>query len=233
MRIQLTGLATLALLGAGLATTPSEAAARPAPVNTISVSPAIDRSGNSTVNVSWTGADPSADGVVVCVRRGTVTPSTPSSCESRIVVDTPGTSSGAITIYPKKTYTIAVYDYIASSPDPTYSTPVSKLRHGTSLTFHEHCTGDGAGDTCRINGVLMDVYRGTTLGHRPVELWSSANMKKGAHWSRVNRVTTDGAGRAQTSITLDHSRFYQWRFVAVGKRQLPTYTVQLGIVVSS
>jgi len=198
------------------------------------VTPKISTAGTSSVDVSWTGADPKADGVVICVRRGTTTPSSPTGCESQIAVDAPGTSSGPITVYPKKTYTIAVYDYIGTTPEPTYSTPVSKLRHGTSMTLHESCAnGQAAGDTCRITGVLRDVYRGTTLGHRQVELWASRNLKQTSQWSRIATDMTDSTGLAKTRITLDKSRLYQWRYAAVGARQLTTYTAQVGIVVAS
>jgi len=234
MRIRLTGLATLALLGAGLVTAPSEAAPPPEPVSSISVAPAINHDGNSTVDVSWRGADPKADGTLVCVRRGTFTPSKPSGCESQISTDAPGTSSGPITIYPRKTYTIAVYDYFGTSPEPTYSTPVSKVRHGTAMTFHEHCpAAQQRGDTCRITGVLKDNYTDNRLGHRPVELWSSNNMSKDAHWSLSSRVNTNGVGHAETTITLDRDRLYQWRYATPVKKQLTTYTAQVGIVVAS
>jgi hypothetical protein len=234
MWMQLTGFTMLALVGAGLAATPGGAAAPPAPVSSITVTPKIDSSGTSSVDVSWTGADPKADGVLVCVRRGTTTPSSPTGCESQIAVDAPRTSSGPITVYPKKTYTIAVYDYIGTTPEPTYSTPVSKVRHGTSMTLHETCAnGQDPGDSCRITGVLKDVFRGTTIGHRQVELWASRNLKQSSSWSRVATDTTDSYGLAKTRITLDKSRLYQWRYAAVSKRQLTTYTAQVGIVVAS
>src|ERR1044072_5717803 len=139
MRLQLTGITMLALMGTGLAAMPVGAATPPPPVGSIAVTAKINTAGTSSVDVSWTGADPKADGVVICVRRGTTTPSSPTGCESQIAVDAPGTSSGPITVYPKKTYTIAVYDYIGTTPEATYSTPVSKLRHGTSMTLHESC----------------------------------------------------------------------------------------------
>lgn len=232
--MQLTGITILALAGAGLGAMPVGAATRPAPVSSIAVATGVTNAGNSTVDVSWTGVDPSADGVLVCVVRGTSTPPHPSGCESRIVVANPGTSTGAITVFPKKTYTIAVYDYIGTSPKPTYSTPVSKLRHGTSMTLHESCpNGQASGDTCRFTGVLKDVFRDTTLGHRQVELWASRNLKQTSQWSRVATDRTDSNGLAKTRITLDKSRLYQWRFAAVGGRQLTTYTAQLGIVIDS
>jgi hypothetical protein len=230
MRIGYATLAAIAVVAAGLAAVPAQAAA-PAPVSSISVAPSIDNQGISNVNVSWAGADPSADGVVVCLQRGTSAPATPDNCESRVVVAPPSTSSGPISLHNAKTYTIAVYDYIGTTPDPTYSTPVAQLRHGTSLTLRPACKTQSPGSRCIISGVLKDVYRGVALAQRHVELWSARTQT--STWTRLARVTTDSTGRAQTTITLDKSRLYQWRYPSVRVHELPTSTSQYAILVSS
>lgn len=224
-------MGALVVVGTGLATMPSQAAG-PSPVSSISVTPLINGQGHISVDVSWTGADPSADGVVVCLKRGLTTPATPSNCESRVVVAAPRTSSGPIPIFPAKTYTVAVYDYVGTTPDPTYSTPVSEVRHGTSLTFHYVCNSYTVGSHCAISSVLKDVFKGAALAHRPVELWTS-RPQKNSTWSQLARVTTDSTGHARTTITLDKSRLYQWRYVAARAHELTTYTAQYNLTPSS
>src|SRR5438067_1573721 len=94
MRTRSAALATFAALaGIGLAAVPANAASAPAPVSSISVTPQIDSRGTVSVDVSWTGADPSADGVVVCLKRGTSAPATPDTCESNVAVNPPATRS--------------------------------------------------------------------------------------------------------------------------------------------
>ena len=230
MRFGVVTLATIAVLGAGLSSLPAEAAA-PAPVSSITVTPSINNSGTITVNVSWTGADPSADGVVVCLKRGTVTPSTPNTCESRVAVSKPSTSSGPITFYPAKTYVVAVYDYVGTTPSPTYSTPVSQVRHGMKLTFSYQCPSYKAGSTCTISTLLKDVYKGAPVANRAVELWT-AGTQKNPHWSLLARRTTNGTGHAKTTITLDKTKLYQWRYVTVTAHQLTTYTSRYSITVA-
>lgn len=231
MRLGVVTVAALAAFGAGLTAAPAEAAA-PAPVSSISVAPAIDNQGTVSVNVSWTGADPSADGVVVCLKRGSSVPSTPDTCESRIAVSAPATSSGPITFYPSKTYVVAVYDYVGTTPEPTYSTPVAQVRHGMKLTFSYHCPSFKAGSSCTISTLLKDVYRGAAVAHRSVELWT-AGTQKNARWSRLARKTTDSTGHARATITLDKTKLYQWRYASVGGHELTTYTARYSITVAS
>ena len=230
MRLVYATLASLALVTSGLAAVPAEAAS-PTPVSSITVTPAIDNSGTVTVNVSWTGQDPNADGVVVCLKRGTVAPSTPDTCESRVAVSKPATSSGPITFYPAKTYVVAVYDYVGTTPSPTYSTPVSQVRHGMKLTFSYQCPSYKAGSTCTISTLLKDVYKGTAVPRRPVELWT-AGTQKNPHWSLLARKTTNSTGRAKTTITLAKTKLYQWRYAAPAAHQLTTYTARYSITVS-
>ena len=231
MRIPFVAIAAAAAVGAGLAAVPAVAAG-PSPVSSISVTPGIDNQGAASVNVSWTGADPSADGVVVCLVRGTSVHATPDNCESNVAVSPPATSSGALPIYPAKTYAIAVYDYNGTTPEPTYSAPVSQLRHGMKLTFVASCGTHTAGSHCTISTVLKDVYTGKARARRAVELWTSGTQK-GAHWSRLAHVTTDSTGHAHTTISLDKTRLYQWRYVTVGARELTTYTARYNIAVTS
>ena len=231
MRLVYATVAALALVTTGLAAAPAEAAA-PAPVSSISVTPLIDNQGTVSLNVSWTGADPSADGVVVCLKRGTAAPSTPDTCESRVAVAKPSTSSGPITFYPAKTYVVAVYDYIGTTPEPTYSTPVSQVRHGMKLSFSYKCPSYTAGSQCTITTLLKDVYKNAPVAHRSVQLWT-AGTQKNAHWSQLARKTTDGTGHARTTITLDKTRLYQWRYVTVGAHELTTYTARYSITVAS
>jgi len=233
MRTRSAALATFAALaGIGLAAVPANAASAPAPVSSISVTPQIDSRGTVSVDVSWTGADPSADGVVVCLKRGTSAPATPDTCESNVAVNPPATSSGPITFFPAKTYVVAVYDYIGTTPEPTYSAPTFAVRHGTKLTFGYACGSYTKGSHCTISSVLKDVYRGASLGHRPVELWV-AGTQKNAPWSRLARMATDGTGHAHTTITLTQSRLYQWRYVNVGAHELTTYSARYQIAVTS
>jgi len=146
-------------------------------------------------------------------------------------VAAPYTSSGPIPFYPAKTYVVAVYDYIGTTPEPTYSAPVSEVRHGTKLTFGYRCGHYTAGSHCAISAVLKDVYRGAPLTQRQVELWTARTQK--ASWSRLSRVTTDSTGHAKTTITLDKTRLYQWRYVNVGAHELTTYSAQYNIPVTS
>jgi hypothetical protein len=230
VRIIAATVAVAAALGWASAA-PAEAAA-PAAVSSISVAPQMDNQGTISLDVSWTGADPSADGVVVCLKRGTVTPSTPDTCESRVAVAAPRTSSGPITFYPAKTYVVAVYDYVGTTPDPTYSTPVSQVRHGTKLSFSYQCPSYKAGSQCTISALLKDVYKGAAVARRPVELWT-AGTQKNAHWSRLVRKTTDSTGHARTTVTLDKTKLFQWRYVTVGAHELSTYTARYSITVAS
>jgi len=231
VRLVYATLAAFALVTTGLAAAPAEAAA-PAPVSSISVIPQINSQGTISLNVSWTGADPSSDGVVVCLRRGTTAQSTPDTCESRVAVTKPGTSSGPITFYPAKTYVVAVYDYIGTTPEPTYSTPVSQVRHGMKLSFSYQCPTYKAGSQCTITTLLKDVYKGAPVAHRAVELWT-AGTQKNARWSRLARKTTDATGHARTTITLDKTRLYQWRYVTAGAHELTTYTARYSITVAA
>jgi len=211
MRTRSAALATFAALaGIGLAAVPANAASAPAPVSSISVTPQIDSRGTVSVDVSWTGADPSADGVVVCLKRGTSAPATPDTCESNVAVNPPATSSGPITFFPAKTYVVAVYDYIGTTPEPTYSAPTFAVRHGTKLTFGYACGSYTKGSHCTISSV-----------------------QKNAPWSRLARMATDGTGHAHTTITLTQSRLYQWRYVNVGAHELTTYSARYQIAVTS
>src|SRR3954451_1501161 len=230
MRLILAAAAATTMLASGFASGVGQAADTLAPVGSVHVTPAIDKQGATFVDVSWSNVDSKADGVVVCAKRGTTITSRPRHCETRLTFSPTQFSSGLIALQQQKTYTFSVYSYQGTTPI-TYGQPTSVTRHGTKVTFQSHCASQNPGDTCRIDGVLTDTFRQATLSRRPIELWVSRGTN-GARWDLADRFLTHRDGSAHATVTLDHSRLYQWRYAAAGKHQLNTSTARYQIVVN-
>jgi hypothetical protein len=230
MRLILAATAAAAVAAAGLAVAPASAAGSVGPVTGVTVTPSVGNDGTGYVDVSWAGEPPDADGALVCLHRGKTAIQSPSSCESQVPVEAPGTRSGAITIHPGKNYVIEVFAYKSSSP-VTYSTPVSKVRHGIKVAMNSHCNGQSAGDTCTIVGTVTDAYTGSSLGKRKLELWQSRE-KQPAKWTLVAARTTASTGVAHVKITLDKTHLYQWHYPAPRTRELPSNSQRVDILVS-
>jgi hypothetical protein len=229
MRIQLACVAALAMVGAGLAAVPTSAAGSLARVGTVRVSPANDNDGTPVVNVSWSGAPADADGVLVCLHRGTSAISTPHNCESQIAVDAPGTSAGPIAFHPGKNYVVELFSYKTTSPI-TYSAPVSKVRHGVKVGMRSRCGGQTAGSTCKLKATVTDAATGARLANRKVQLWTSKE-KQPAKWFRFGTRATNSNGVANIRITLNKSRLYEWYYSSPRSRELSSSSSRLDIVV--
>lgn len=228
MRRFVVALVTAALAGAGAVTAATLAAAPPGPVGAVHVSPSMDNAGTSYVTITWASNGADSDGSLVCVQPGRTPPRTPHHCESRIAVDPPGRSSGLIPLRTRHNYTFSVFSYKGTSPI-TYGEPVSAVRHGIKVSMTSSCPSTSAGSRCSIRSLLVDNLTDKALGGRTLELWTS---RGGKSWSRLTRANTDGTGHAKTTVTLDHSRFYQWRYATSRTRELNSTSAQLHIVVT-
>jgi hypothetical protein len=229
MRIHLASFAALAVVGAGLATVPSSAAASLGSVGTVHVSSANDNDGTPFVDVSWSSLPPDADGALVCLHRGTTVVSTPDSCESQVAIDAPGLSSGPITYHPGKNYVVEVFSYQTSSPI-TYGAPVVKGRHGVKVGMSSRCKGQTVGSTCTITGTVTDATTGARLANRKLQLWMSKE-KQPSHWSPVTTKTTNSSGVAKAKITLSKTHLYEWYYGAPHTRELASSSSRVDIVV--
>jgi hypothetical protein len=229
MRIQLASVAALAIVGAGLGAVPSSAAGSLARVGTVLVSPSNDNDGTPTVDVSWSGAPADADGVLVCLHRGTSAISTPDDCESQIAVEAPGTSSGPITFHPAKNYVVELFSYQTTSPI-TYSAPVSKVRHGVKIRMTSRCGSQTVGSTCKLTATATDVTTGARLANRKVQLWTSRE-KQPAKWARLGTRTTNHDGVASMKVTLDKNRLYEWYYGSPRTRELSSSSSRVDIAV--
>lgn len=229
MRLILAASAAAAVVAAGLAAAPASAAGSVGPVNGVTVTPSTDNDGTANVNVSWTSEPADADGALVCLHRGKTAIQSPSDCESQVPVEAPGLSSGIITIHPGKNYVIEVFAYKSSSP-VTYSTPVSRVRHGIKVGMSSHCSGQSVGDTCSIVGTVTDAYTGAHLGNRKLELWQS-KVQQPAKWTLVATRTTASTGVAHVSIALSKTRLYQWHYASPHTREMPSNSSRVEILV--
>ena len=228
MRIHLAGLAALALLGAGFAAVPSSAAPL-SPVSKIHVAPSNENDGTPVVTVSWPSVPAGADGVLVCLHRGISVAKTPDSCESQIAVDTPGLSSGPITFHPGKNYVIEAFSYQTTSPI-TYSSPVSKVRHGIKVGMSSSCGAQTVGSHCTIKGTVTDATTGARLADRKLQLWASKE-KQPARWDLIGTKTTNSNGVARIQITLSKSQLYEWYYASPRTRELTSSSARVDIVV--
>ena len=229
MRIQLASVAALALVGAGLAAVPTSAAGSLARVGTVLVSPSNDNDGTPWVNVSWSGAPADADGVLVCLHRGTSAIAAPDNCESQIAVETPGTSAGPIAFHPGKNYVVEVFSYKTTSPI-TFSAPVSKVRHGVKVGMSSRCGSQRVGSTCKLTATVTDATTGARLANRKVQLWSSKE-KQPARWFRVRTRTTNSYGVANMQVTLDKTKLYEWYYRSPRIREMSSSSSRVDIVV--
>ena len=228
MRIHLAGIAAFALVGAGLAAVPTSAGSL-APVSKIHVAPSNDNDGTPVVDVSWPSVPAGADGVLVCLHRGVSPAATPDSCESQIAVDRPGLSSGPITIHPGKNYVVEAFSYQTTSPI-TYSSPVSKVRHGIKVGMSSRCGAQTAGSTCTLKATVTDATTGGRLANRKVQLWMSRE-KQPAHWTLVGTRSTNSNGVAHIRITLDKTQLYEWYYSSPRTRELSSSSSRVDIVV--
>ena len=232
MRLILAASAAAAVVAAGLAAAPASAAGSVDPVTGVTVAHSTDNDGTGNVSVSWSSEPSDADGALVCLHRGKTAIQAPSSsgCESQVPVETPGLTSGSITIHPGKNYVIEVFAYKSTSP-VSYSTPVSRVRHGIKVGMSSRCNGQSVGDTCSIVGTVTDAYTGSRLGNRTLELWQSKEQQP-AKWTLVASRTTSSTGVARANITLSKSHLYQWHYASPRTRELPSNSSRVDIIVS-
>jgi hypothetical protein len=230
MRLILAAGAAAAVVAAGMAASPASAAGSVDPVSGVIVTPSTDNDGTGNINVSWSSEPSDADGALICLHRGKTAIQTPSSCESQVPVETPGLSSGLITIHPGKNYVIEVFAYKSTSP-VIYSTPVTRVRHGIKVAMGSHCNGQSVGDTCSIVGTVTDAYTGSHLGNRKIELWQS-RVHQPAKWTMVARRSTASTGVAHANVVLDKTRLYQWYYAVPHAHEMPSNSSRVEIVVS-
>jgi hypothetical protein len=228
MRIHLAGLAALALVGVGFAALPTSADTL-APVSKIHVAASNMNDGTPVVDVSWPSVPAGADGVLVCLHRGISPTKSPDNCESQIAVATPALSSGPITFHPGKNYVIEAFSYQTTSPI-TYSSPVSKIRHGIKIGMSSRCGAQTVGSTCTLKGTVTDATTGGRLANRAVQLWSSKE-KQPAHWTLVGTKTTNSNGVARMKITLDKTKLYEWYYASPRTRELTSSSSRVDVVV--
>lgn len=229
MRLILATGAAAAVIVTGLVPLSASAAGSVGPVSGVTVTPSTDNDGTGNVDVSWASEPADADGALVCLHRGKTAIQSPSDCESQVPVETPALRSGIITIHPGKNYVIEVFAYKSSSP-VTYSTPVSRVRHGIKVGMSSHCSGQSVGDTCSLIGTVTDAFTGSRLGNRKLELWQS-KVQQPAKWTLAATRTTASTGVAHATVALSKTRLYQWYYASPHTREMPSNSSRVEIVV--
>lgn len=229
MRLILAAGAAAAVVAAGMAATPASAAGSVDPVTGVSVTPSTGNDGTAYINVSWASEPSDADGALVCLHRGKTPVASPGDCESQVPVETPGSASGLITIHPGKNYAIEVFAYKSTTP-VSYSTPVTRVRHGIKVAMSSHCNGQSVGDTCSVTGTVTDAYTGSRLGNRKLQLWRS-KVQQPAKWTLVASRTTASTGAAHVKFALSKTYLYQWHYAAPHARELPSNSSRVEIIV--
>ena len=217
MRGRLALVAILATIAPVLSAVPAAATAPP-PVTSVAVSvkawipPRLGGNSEPEVVVSWTGEDQSANGVIVCLVRGTTPSNDANYCDVRKDVSAPSTHTGRFRLRPESGFAFSVFAYAnpGDGSSPEYSTAVTTVWHGSNMhtaTVPEVIT---YGQRARLTATLIDVNAKAPLPGQSVALFYVASGSYALHL--IDKLTTDAQGSVERMIRPRGRGGYYWVF---------------------
>ena len=202
------------LVGAGLFAVPA-AASPPPPVASIAVATSIQIPAHLysgfrfNAVVSWTGEDPSAQGVRVCFVEGTHPTTDPSTCDVAEDVAAPASHSDPLSLVPERSYALSVFATTGSDTSEEFSTPRTTKLHastqaGKKVFYRTY------GDQWPLRANLTDKLTGAALTNQPVALWHAGPSTNG--WHHVDTRRTNAAGVVEETVRPRVRGDYAWLY---------------------
>ena len=209
-------LAAVSVLGVVVQAAPAHAAP-PAAVETVALSFGVhdpttpDGAFTRYVVVSWTGEDPSAGGVRVCLTKGVHPSADPDACDLQEDVPAP-TSHGSAMPLADSSYAVSVFAYSGDQAHD-YSSPHTVVadRTGVKGTSSFKAT---AGKRVTLTIALSDAYAQSPL---PGETVTLIHARHGSStWHKIASARTRDSGKAATTLRPTERGRYAWIYAGKG-----------------